>query len=148
MTLLCLMLVTRARVPWFQIWTYHVFMNICVFLILSCKSIVTYYVLWSDNPEVTIIGTTPGDDRSLRSSCIHYVLMLWSGTLLKGGLNIPYFPLRPRCHGRVGQKMSCKFFSISTYDYIRNTCLHYIDELELVLCHPMLWLLHDEPHLA
>ena len=22
--------------------------------------------------------------------------------------------------------MSCKFFSISTYDYIRNTCLHYI----------------------
>ena len=29
--------------------------------------------------------------------------------------------------------MSCKFFSISTYDYIRNTCLHYINELELVL---------------
>ena len=41
------------------------------------------------SPEVTIIGTTPGDDHSLRSSCIHYVLMLWSGTLLKGGLNIP-----------------------------------------------------------
>ena len=80
----------------------------------------------------------PGDDHSLRSSCIHYVLMLCSGSLLKGGLNIPYFPLGPRCHGRVGQKMSCKFFSISTYDYIRNTCLHYIDELELVLCHPML----------
>ena len=65
------------------------FMNICVFLILSCKSIVTYYVLWSGNPEVTIIGTTPGDDRSLRSSCVHYVLMLWSGTLLKGGLKYP-----------------------------------------------------------
>ena len=28
--------------------------------------------------------------------------------------------------------MSYKFFSISTYDYIRNTCLYYIDELELV----------------
>ena len=42
--------------------------------------------------------------------------------------------------------MSCKFFSISTYDYIRNTCLHYIDELELVLCHPMLYILHDESH--
>ena len=110
--------------------------------------IVTYYVLWSGNPGVTIVGTTPGDDRSLRSSCIHYVLMLCSGSLLKGGLNIPYFPLGPRCHRRVGQKMSCKFFSISTYDYIRNTCLHYIDELELVLCHPMLWLLHDEPHPA
>ena len=35
-------------------------------------------------------------------------------------------------------------FSISTYHYIRNTCLHYIDELELVLCRPRLWLLHDE----
>ena len=148
MTLICLMLVTRAWVPWFQIRTYYVFMNICEFLMLSCKSIVTYYVLWSVNPEVTIIRILTGDDRSLRSSCIHYVLMLCSGSLLKGGLNIPKFPIGPRCHGRVGQKMSCKFFSISTYDYIWNTCLHYIDELELVLCHPMLWLLHDEPHPA
>ena len=32
------------------------------------------------------------------------------------------------------------------YDYIRNRCLHYIDELELVLCHSRLWLLHDEYH--
>ena len=144
MTLLCLMLVTRARVPWFQIWTYYVFMNICVFLILSCKSIVTYYVLWSDNPKVTIIRILLGDDRSLRSSCIHYVLMLWSSTVLKGGLNIPEFPLGPRCHGRVGQKTSYKFFSISAYDYLQNTCLHYIYEPELVLYHPRLWLLYDE----
>ena len=42
--------------------------------------------------------------------------------------------------------MSCKFFFISTYDYLRNTCLHYIDELELVLCRPRLWLLYDEYH--
>ena len=41
------------------------------------------------NPGVTIVGTLPGDDRSLRSSCIHYVVMLCSGSLLKGGLNIP-----------------------------------------------------------
>ena len=51
--------------------------------------IVTYYVLWSDKPGVTRVGTLPGDDRSLRSSCIHYVLMLCSGSRLKGGLNIP-----------------------------------------------------------
>ena len=70
MTFLCLMLVTRARVPWFQIWTDYVFMNICEFSILSCKSIVIYYVLWSVNPEVIIIGILTGDDRSLRSSCI------------------------------------------------------------------------------
>ena len=28
--------------------------------------------------------------------------------------------------------------SISTYDYLLNTCLNYIDELELVMRHPML----------
>ena len=51
--------------------------------------IVTYYVLRSGNPGVTIVGTTPGDDCSFRSSCIHHVLMLCSGSLLKGGLHIP-----------------------------------------------------------
>ena len=51
--------------------------------------IVTYYVLLSDNPGVTTTGSTLGDDRSLRSSCIHHVLMLCFGSLLKGGLNIP-----------------------------------------------------------
>ena len=40
-------------------------------------------------PRVTIVGTRPGDDRSLRSSCIHRVLMLCYGSLLKAGLNIP-----------------------------------------------------------
>ena len=58
-------------------------------------------------------------------------------TLLKGGLNIPFSnrTLLP-WEGRTKDVM--QGFSISMYDYIRNTCLHYIDELELVLCHPML----------
>ena len=51
--------------------------------------IVTYYVLRSGKPGVTEVGTIPGDDRSLRSSCVHRVLMLCSSALLKGGLNIP-----------------------------------------------------------
>ena len=51
--------------------------------------ILTCYVLWSGNPGVTTTRPTPGYDNSLRSSCIHYVLMLCSGSLLKGGLNIP-----------------------------------------------------------
>ena len=63
------------------------------------------------------------------STCVNALF----DSLLKRGLNIPWFPIGPRCNGRVGQKMSCKFFSISTYDYIQNTCLHYNDELELVL---------------
>ena len=89
MTLLCLILVTlgpgamysdlnRLRIHYYI----HVLDPIL-------QVIVTYYVLWSDNPAVTIVGTTPDDDRSLRSSCIHHVLMLCSGSLLKGGLNIP-----------------------------------------------------------
>ena len=47
--------------------------------------------------------------------------------------------------------MSCKFFSISTYDYIRNTCLHYIDELELFCvtlgydCYMMNHIRHNSP---
>ena len=55
------------------------------------KFIVTYYVLCSAYPKVTIIGILSGDYRSLRSSCIHYVLILCSGSLLKGDLNILSF---------------------------------------------------------
>ena len=65
---------------------YHHYIHV---LDLILQVIVTYYVLSSGNPGVTIAGTTPGDDRSLRSSCIHHVLMLCSGSLLKGRLNIP-----------------------------------------------------------
>ena len=45
--------------------------------------------------------------------------------------------------------MSCKFFSISTYDYIRNTCLHYIDELEPLCydCYMMNRIRHNYPSL-
>ena len=50
---------------------------------------VTYYMLCYINPNVTVIGIISDDDHSLESSCIHYVLMLCSGSLLKGGLNIP-----------------------------------------------------------
>ena len=42
--------------------------------------------------------------------------------------------------------MSCKFFSLSTYDYIRNTCLHQIDERELATYLSVLQLLQDESH--
>ena len=50
----------------------------------------------------------------------------------------PLFSVRtplPR-EGRTKDVM--QVLSISTYDYIRNTCLHYVDELEIVLCHPRL----------
>ena len=56
---------------------------ICV-LDAILQVVVTYYVLRPGNPGVTIAGTTPGDDHSMRSSCIHHVLMRWYGSLLKG----------------------------------------------------------------
>ena len=83
MTLPCLMLLTLgpgAMISYLNRLCYHHYIYV---LDPILQVIVTYY------PGVTIVGTTPDDDRSLRSSCIHHVLMLWSGTLLKGGINIP-----------------------------------------------------------
>ena len=89
MTLPCLMLVTLgpgAMISNLNRLCYHHYIHV---LDPILQVIVTYYVLRSDNPGVTTTGPIPGDDRCLRSSCIHYVLMLCSGSLLKGGLNIP-----------------------------------------------------------
>ena len=38
----------------------------------------------TNGPEVTEIGTTGGDGGDVRDTCFHGVLMLCSGTLLKG----------------------------------------------------------------
>ena len=89
MTLTCLMLVTLgpgAMISYLDRLCYHHYIYV---LDPILQLMVTYYVLLSGNPGVTIVRTTPGDDRSLRSSCIQRVLMLCSGSLLKGGLNIP-----------------------------------------------------------
>ena len=56
------------------------------------------------------MGTLPGDDRSLRSSCIYYVLVLCSGTLLTGGLNTLQKKTHPRHFG------PNEFFFRHTYD--------------------------------
>ena len=89
MTLPCLMLVTLgpgAMISDLNCICFHHYIHVRDPIL---QVIVTYYVLWSGNPAVTVGGTLPGDDRDLRSPCIHYVLMLCSGSLLKGGLNIP-----------------------------------------------------------
>ena len=83
---------------------------------------------------MTVIGIISGDDRSLRSSCIHYVLMLCSGSLLKGDLSLHMEPAATGGRKKDGMQV----LSISTYDYLRNTCLRYIYELELVPHRPRL----------
>ena len=88
MTLPCLMLVTLdlgAMISYLNRLYYHHYIHVLDPILQK----VTYYVLSSGNPGVTIVRSTPGDDRSLMSSCIHRVLMLCSDSLLKGGLNIP-----------------------------------------------------------
>ena len=42
------------------------------------------------------------------------------------------FPYGPRCHGKGKTKDGMEVLIISMYVYIWNTCLHYIDELELL----------------
>ena len=86
MTLPCLMLVTLgpgAMISDLNLLCYHQYFYV---LDRILQVIVTYCVLLSGNPGVTEVGTLRGDDRNLRSSCIHYVLMVCSGSLLKGGL--------------------------------------------------------------
>ena len=55
------------------------------------------------------VGVSMGKDDGLRSSCIHGVLMLWSGALWEEYLNCQKFLKWSRSNGLVGQKMLCKF---------------------------------------
>ena len=62
-------------------------------------------MLRSGDPEVTIIGTTPGDDHSLRSSCIHYELILKdekNENLMENNLHDMFFPTLPWQRGPNG----------------------------------------------
>ena len=57
-------------------------------MFLDLKHLCYHHYIHVLDPILQVIVTYYGD-RSLRSSCIHYVLMLCSSSLLKGGLNIP-----------------------------------------------------------
>ena len=50
---------------------------------LTCK-LCTHIIFWIQSPEVTEIGKTGGDGCDVRITCVHGVLMLCSGALLKG----------------------------------------------------------------
>ena len=71
--------------------------------------------------------------------------MLWSSTLLKGG-QYPLVSNRTPLPWEGRTKDVIQVLSISTHDYLRSTCLHYIYELELVPYRPWLWWLYDEYH--
>ncbi len=57
---------------------------IVLFLVLSTSCIHTL-LSGTNDPEVTEIGITGGNGFDVRITCVHGVLMLCSGALLKGG---------------------------------------------------------------
>src|SRR4051812_7916187 len=98
---------------------------IVLFVILPA-SCVHISLSGSKGPEVTEIGTTGGDGCDVRITCVHGVLMLCSGALVKGAPSFPVVPLRPRCHRLAGQKMLCKFSlraRMTTYGAHAYDCL-------------------------
>src|SRR3954471_17364085 len=63
---------------------------------------------------------------NLRITCVHGVLKLCSGSPPQETLISISSLSGPVRSGVVGQKMLCKVLIASTYNYIRNTCLHLV----------------------
>src|SRR4051812_25186835 len=61
-----------------------------VLFVIFYTSCVHISLSGSKGPEVTEIGTAGGDGRDMRMTCVHGVLMICSGALLKG---VPKFPV-------------------------------------------------------
>ena len=107
--LLSLMLVTRARVPWFQIWTYYWFMRIIFVLDLTCKFF-THIVIWNPWPQ----SDSNWDNRRGWLWC-EYPVCSWSVNALlrcfikRSTLITSRFPWGPAANRLVGQKMLFKF---------------------------------------
>ena len=95
---------------------------IVLFLVLSASCIHTL-LSGTKGPEVIAIGITGANGFDVRITCVHGVLMLCSGALLKGSPYLPVVPLRPRCKRAGRTKDVVQVLIASTYDYIWNTCL-------------------------
>ena len=103
------MLVTRARVPWFQIWTCYWFMRIIFVLDLTCK-LFTHIIVRNPGPQSDINW----DNRRGWLWCEDHVCS-WSVNALlwcfikRSTLITSRFPWGHAGNRLVGQKMLCKF---------------------------------------
>ena len=114
--LLCLMLVTRARVPWFQIWTYYCIMRIIIVLD-------HIYELYR---HIIVRNRRPQSDNNWDSRrewlwcedhvCSRSVNALLRCSIKRSTLSTSSFPWGPAANGLVGQKMTCKFLIASTHN--------------------------------
>ena len=116
------MLVTRARVPWFQIWTCYWFIMIVLFLVLSASCIHTL-LSGTYGPEVTEIGITGREwlwcEDHMCSRSVNALLrcsIKRSTLIASSSLEAPL----PRAGWT---EDVVQVLIASTYDYIWNTCL-------------------------
>src|SRR3954466_5537280 len=97
-------------------------MMLVLFVILSA-SCVHISLYGTKGLEVTEIGIIGGDDCDMRITCVHGVLMLCLGTLLKGVPVLPVDFLEAPLQWAGRTKDGVQVLIASTYDYIWNTCL-------------------------
>ena len=103
------MLVTRARVPWFQIWTWYWCMRIIFVLDLTCK-LFTHIIVRNPRPQ----SYSNWDNRRGWLWCEDPVCS-WSVNALlwcfirRSTLITSRFPWGPATNRLVGHKMLCKF---------------------------------------
>ena len=119
--LLCLMLDTRARVPWFQIWTCY-----CIMMIIIVLDHI--YELYTN---IIIRNRWPQSDNNWDNQrewlwCEDLMYSRSGNALLwyfikRNTLIASSFPWAPVANGLAGQKMMCKFLNASTH----NHCSRY-----------------------
>ena len=144
--LLCLMLDTRARVPWFQIWTCYWIMRIIIVLDHIYK-LYTHVTVRNPRPQ----SDSNWDNRRGWLWCEDHVCSRSVNALLRcfikrSTLIISRFPWGPAANGLVGQKMLCKFslrarttkYGTHAYGYLVLGCF-----INIYLQLPMSWLLYE-----
>jgi hypothetical protein len=98
-------------------------MRIIVVCDLTCK-LYTHIVVRNPRPQ----SDSNWDNQRVWLWCEDHVCswsvnaLLWY-SIKRSTLITSSLPWGPAANGLVGQKMLCKFFIASTYNYIRNTCL-------------------------
>ena len=139
------MLDTRARVPWFQIWTCYWFMRIIIVLDHICK-LYTHIVVRNPRPQ----SDRNWDNRRGWLWCEDHVCS-WSVNALlrcsikRSTLITNSFPWGLAATGLVGQKMLCKFslrarttiYGTHAYGYLVLGCF-----IIIYVQFPMSWLLY------
>src|SRR4051812_8583938 len=94
-----------------------------IFFVILPASCLHILLSGTEGPEVAEIGITGGNGCDMRITCVHGVLMLCFGTLLKGVPEFPVDSLEAPLQRPGRTKDVVQVLIVSMYDYIWNTCL-------------------------